>query len=151
MKQLEVLEDPTVAGNYMVEVCEYPVANKDARAYQLFRLDDRAQWHEQRHPARADMIVHGWHGPIALDDLEAFDDPTEMGYYVVLLQPWPGQSPNVKEMRVCIWRRGAWYDQYGWAKQYGNVLGWGGPFPLLRVELPWMRQHEREEAEDIGL
>ena len=149
--QLEVLDDPVEPGFYIVEVCEYPAANADRRAYQLFRLDDKAQWHEQRHPARKEMIVYGWHGPLVLADMESLDDPTQVGYYAVWLQPWPGQSPHFKEMRVCIWRRGAWYDQYGWAKQYGNVLGWVGPFPMLRAELPWLRMHEKEEAEDIGL
>lgn len=149
--QLEVLDDPVEPGFYMVEVCEYPTANLYGRAYQVFYLDDAAQWHEQRHPARAEMVVHGWYGPIAFDDMEALDDPTEMGYYVAWLQPWPKQTPEHKELRVCIWRRGQWYDAYGWAKQYGEVLGWLGPFPLLRVELPWVRQHEKEEAEEIGL
>lgn len=151
--QLEVLDDPTEPGSYMVEVCEYPTARADARAYHVFRLDEEGSWHEQRHPARKDMIVYGWHGPLDIDQLESLDDPTQLGYYVVLLQPWPGKhgAPHFKELRVCIWRRGAWYDQYGWAKQYGNVLGWLGPFPMLQVELPWRRMHEKEEAEDIGL
>lgn len=151
IEQLEVLDDPVEPGSYIVEVCEYPTARSDARAYHIYRFDDRAQWHEQRHPARKEMIVYGWHGPLVLADMESLDDPTQVGYYAVWLQPWPGQSPHFKEMRVCIWRRGAWYDQYGWAKQYGNVLGWVGPFPMLRAELPWLRMHEKEEAEDIGL
>lgn len=151
--QLEVLDDPTEPGLYMVEVCEYPTANAAARAYQLFRLDEHGNWHEQRHPARKEMIVYGWHGPLDAGNLEALDDPTQVGYYVVLLQPYPGPhaAPHFKELRVCIWRRDTWYDQYGWAKQHGNVLGWYGPFPMLRVELPWLRMHEQEEAGDIGL
>lgn len=149
--QLEVLDDATEPGCYLVEACEYPAANPNARSYQIFQLAENGTWQEGRHPSRKDMIVCGWHGPVALDDLEAFDDPSAVGYYVVLLQPWPGQSPHVKEMRVCIWRNNQWFDQYGWAAQYGNVLGWLGPFPLLRVELPWMRMHEKQEAESIGL
>lgn len=149
--QLEVLDDPVEPGHYIVEVCEYPTANAAARSYRVFRLDDSGQWQEQRHPARSETIVYGWHGPLSLNDMESLDDPTQVGYYVVWLQPWPGQSPHFKELRVCIWRRGAWYDCYGWAQQYGNVLGWVGPFPMLRVELPWIRQHEKEEAEDIGI
>lgn len=149
--QLEVLDDPVEPGFYVVEVCEYPAANADRRAYHVFQLDECGEWHEQRHPARKEMVVYGWHGPLALADMESLDDPTQVGYYVAWLQPWPSQSPHIKEMRVCIWRRGAWYDQYGWAKQYGNVLGWIGPFPMLRGDLPWLRMHEQEEAGDIGL
>lgn len=151
--QLEVLDDPVEPGPYIVEVCEYPTARADARAYHVYRFDERHGWLERLHAARTEAIVYGWHGPLLLDDLESLDDPTETGYYAVWLQPYPGKhaAPNFKEMRVCIWRRGAWYDQYGWAKQHGNVLGWLGPFPMLNVELPWKRQHEKEEAEDIGL
>lgn len=149
--QLEVLDDPTEPGYYIVEVCEFPTANADRREYHLFQLDEDGKWFEQRHPARKDMIVYGWHGPIAISDLEALEDPQQMGYYAVLLQPWPNQTPKFKEMRVCIWRRGAWYDRYGWSKQYGNVLGWAGPFPMLSVEPVWVKQHEKEEAEEIGL
>ena len=148
--QLEVLEDATEPGAYMVEVCEYPAANDQRRAYQVFRLDERNGWQERMHPARRESIIYGWYGPIQLDDLEALDDPSEMGYYVVLLQPWPGQTPKFKELRVCVWRRDAWHDQYGFAKQYGNVLGWVGPFPWL-VETHWLKQHEKELAEEIGL
>lgn len=151
--QLEVLEDPTEPGFYMIEVCEYPQARADARSYHVFQLDEGGEWRERNHPARKEMVVYGWHGPLDVAQLESLEDPTELGYYAVLLQPWPGQygNPAYKEMRVCIWRRGAWYDQYGWAKQYGNVLGWLGPFPMLQVELPWLRMHEQEEAAEIGL
>lgn len=149
--QLEVLDDPVEPGFYIVEVCEYPAANADRRAYHVFQLDECGEWHEQRHPARKEMVVYGWHGPLDVAQFESLEDPTETGYYAVWLQPWPGQTPHFKEMRVCIWRRGAWYDQYGWAKHYGNVLGWIGPFPMLRGDLPWLRKHEQEEAEEIGL
>lgn len=148
---LEVLDDPTEPGHYLVEVCEFPTANPNRREYRVFQLDERAQWIEQKHPARAHMIVYGWHGPIALNDLEALDDPQQLGYYVVWLQPWPNQAPKTRELRVCIWRRGAWYDRYGWSKQYGNVLGWAGPFPMLSGEPAWLKQHEKEEAEEVGL
>lgn len=150
--QLEVLDDPSAPGFYMVEVCDYPTANHNTRSYHVFQFDGHYfEWCEGRHPSRKNMIVYGWHGPIELDQLETLDDPTATGYYVVLLQPWPGQSPHYKKLEVCIWRRGAWYDKYGWAKQYGNILGWLGPFPMLQVDVPWVRQNEKEEAEDIGL
>lgn len=146
---LEVLDDPTEHGYYVVEVCEYPAANKDARAYHVFQFN--GEWVDGKQPARNGMVVHAWFGPVQLDELEALEDPEKLGYYVVLLQPWPNTSPNAYRTEICIWRRGAWYDKYGWAKQYGNVLGWLGPLPMLRVELPWVRQHQKEEAEDIGL
>jgi len=147
---LEVLDDPSKAGAYLVELCEYPAANPDARTYQVFRFEEPS-WVETQMPSRSAAVVHGWYGPLDAKQLESLDDPFEMGYYVVLLQPWPAQTPSYKRMEVCVWRRGTWYDKYGFAKQYGNVFGWIGPFPMLRVDLPWLRQHEKEEAEDIGL
>lgn len=153
MIDLEALEEATEPGHYFVQLCEYPAANKRARAYQIYRLDERHGWWERMGGARKEAIIFGWHGPLRLEDMETFDDPTETGYYAVWLQPWPGKhaAPNFKEFRVCIWRRGAWHDQYGWAKQHGNVLGWIGPFPMLPIEVPWVKQNEKEEAEDIGL
>jgi len=158
MIDLESLDDVTAEGFYFVQVCEYPAADAKRRAYQVYRFNtdvgERFEategWFEKLHGARAHAQVYGWFGPLHLGDMEVLDDPTEMGYYAVLLQPWPGQSPKFKEFRVCVWRRGVWHDQYGFAKQYGNVLGWVGPFPALPV-MPWMKLQEQQEAEDIGL
>lgn len=150
MIELESLEDASEDGFYLVQVCEYPDADKKRRVYQVYRFNEQHEWFERLHGARTHAVIYGWHGPLRLANMEALDDPNEMGYYVVLLQPWPGQSPKFKEFRVCVWRRGAWYDQYGFAKQYGNVIAWAGPFQSL-PETPWLAQHEREEAEDIGL
>lgn len=150
MIELEALDDVTEAGFYLVQVCEYPEANAKSRAYQVYEFNERHEWFEKLHGARAHAQVYGWHGPLHLGDMEVLDDPTEMGYYAVLLQPWPNQTPKYKQFRVCVWRRDAWHDQYGFAKQYGNVLGWIGPFQALPV-MHWLKQHEQEEAEDIGL
>lgn len=148
--ELEALEDANEPGVYLVQVCEYPAANKQMRAYQVYTLDDMMDWCQQR-GARAHGIVYGWHGPLRAADTEVLDDPTETGYYAVWMQPWPAQTPKFKEMRVCVWRNDTWYDQYGWAKQYGNVLGWVGPFPMLPIEPQWLLQHEAEQAAEIGL
>lgn len=159
MIELESLEDVSVEGFYFVQVCDYPTIAPKARANHVFRFNpglgeqfgQTEGWFEKLHGSRAYTRVYGWYGPLRLRDMEVLDDPSEMGYYAVLLQPWPNQSPKFKEFRVCVWRRNAWYDQYGWAKQYGNVLGWIGPFPMLPEAPPWLKQHEKEEAEDIGL
>lgn len=150
MIELEALDDVTEAGHYMVQVCEYPAADAKRRTYQVFQFNDQYEWWEKLHGARSHAVVYGWHGPLRLKNMEPLEDPTETGYYAVLLQPFPGQTPKFKQFRVCVWRRGAWYDQYGFAKQYGNVLAWAGPFPELPVT-HWLAQHEKEEAEDIGL
>lgn len=150
MIELESLEDPSAPGTYLVQVCEYPAANKQMRAYQVYQFADN-HWQEQRGGARAHGVVYGHVGPLRAAQMESLDDPTEVGYYVVWMQPWPGQSPHLKQMRVCVWRRGVWHDQYGWAKEYGSVLGWLGPFPMLRPEPQWLLQHEAEEAAEIGL
>lgn len=158
MIDLESLDDVTEDGFYLVQVCEYPEASPKARAYQVYRFNTwvgdsfkaTEGWFERLHGARAHALVYGWHGPLDVRDMESLDDPTEMGYYAVWLQPWPNQTPKYKQFAVCVWRRGAWYDQYGYAKQYGNVLGWVGPFQDLPV-MHWLKQHEQEEAEDIGL
>ncbi|AHB12037.1 hypothetical protein Sano_17 [Xylella phage Sano] len=150
MLELEALEDVTEAGFYIVQVCDYPTINSKRRAYHVFEFNDRFGWFETLHKSRTYTQIYGWYGPLSLNDMEVLDDPSEMGYYAVLLQPWPGQSPHYKQFRVCVWRRDAWHDQYGFAKQYGNVIGWLGPFPFL-PETHWLKQHEKEEAEDIGL
>ena len=151
MLQLEPLDDPIQPGLYVVEVCQYPKANADSRAYRLFEFDPVKKWTDPKYPRGYDPVIYAWYGPIEASKMEPIFDPEEMGYYAVHLQPWPRESPQYTELNFCVWRRGAWYDVYGWAKQYGNVLGWLGPFPLLPVEMPWLQQHEKELAEEIGL
>jgi hypothetical protein len=151
MKQLEVLEDPKTPGFYMVQRHPYPGINANSVEYVVDEFKARVGFISQLHPSLKQCVVDGWFGPIAHDDLDIFDTPTEEGYYVGLLQPWPNQSPTYHKLEVLVWRRGNWYDKYGWAKQYGNVYGWIGPFPMLVPAQPWVAQHEKELAEEIGL
>lgn len=150
MIHLEPLEEPTQPGVYFVEVCQYPSANADSRAYKVYNYTLDAEWYDLRHASLHGAIVYGWYGPLDEDFMHE-GEPDEEGYYVAHVQPWPNAAPHVYEVRPAVWRRGEWHDEYGWTKQQGNVIRWDGPFPQLVPPPPWVAQHEKELAEEIGL
>lgn len=161
MKQLEVLEDPTVDGLYSVELVRNPSIVTDMRQYAIMRWQDGI-WFERRPSLQKPFVpftggVLGWCGPIELDECEVFDAPTEFGYYVIYHHPFPTSLPKHAEFEMAVWmpepgrNTGRWWDNYGWNRHYGKVDGWIGPLPMLSRKPAWLTQREDAEAKEIGL
>lgn len=159
--QLEVLDDPSSDGLYAVELSRNPTIVHDPRMYAIMRWQDNIWW-ERRPSLQTPFVpfkgtVLGWAGPFDNDDCEVFDPPEEFGFYLIWHKPYPNALPHHAEFEMAVWmpepsrKTGRWWDNYGWNRHHGTVLGWIGPLPMLSRKPMWLERREDEEAKELGL